>query len=57
MSKPELRAKLAALSFSDKVKILEKLRDRSIAIASAGLRRKAPKNTSANIKIPSPPIK
>jgi hypothetical protein len=41
MSKPELRTKLAALSFSEKIKILEKLRDRSLAIAAAGLRRKA----------------
>jgi len=41
MSKPELRAKLAALSFSEKIKILEKLRDRSLAIAASGLRRKA----------------
>ena len=40
MSKPELRAKLAALSFSEKIKILEKLRDRSLAIAASGLRRK-----------------
>ncbi len=41
MSNPELRAKLAALSFSEKIKILEKLRDRSLAIAASGLRRKA----------------
>jgi len=33
-----LRARLAALSFSEKVKILEKLRERSLAIAAAGLR-------------------
>jgi hypothetical protein len=38
MTKPKLRARLAALSFSEKVKILEKLRDRSLAIAAAGLR-------------------
>jgi hypothetical protein len=38
MSKPELQKKLAALSFSEKIKILEKLRQRSLAIAAAGLR-------------------
>lgn len=39
MSQDEMRKQLAALSFSDKVRILEKLRDRSRAIAAAGLRR------------------
>jgi hypothetical protein len=34
MSKPELRKHLAALSFAEKLKILEKLRDRSLAIAA-----------------------
>jgi hypothetical protein len=38
MSKPELRKKLASLSFSEKIKILEKLRRRSLAVAAAGLR-------------------
>ena len=38
MSKPELRKKLASLSFSEKIKILEKLRRRSLAIAASGLR-------------------
>jgi hypothetical protein len=38
MTKPKLRARLAALGFSEKVKILEKLRDRSLAMAAAGLR-------------------
>ncbi|HTW58023.1 MAG TPA: hypothetical protein VMD99_07835 [Terriglobales bacterium] len=33
MSKPKLRARLSSLSFSEKVKILEKLRDRSLALA------------------------
>jgi hypothetical protein len=41
MSKKEMRRQLAALSFSEKVKILEKLRDRSLALAANGLRRKA----------------
>ena len=43
MSKPKLQARLAALSFSEKIKILEKLRDREKAIAAAGLRRDASK--------------
>ncbi|HEY7351231.1 MAG TPA: hypothetical protein VH596_00565 [Terriglobales bacterium] len=34
-----MREKLAALSFSEKIRILEKLRDRSKAIAAAGLRK------------------
>ena len=38
-SKERLRKQLAALSFSEKIKILEKLRDREKAIAAVGLRR------------------
>ncbi|MGO9647617.1 hypothetical protein SBA7_1770005 [Candidatus Sulfotelmatobacter sp. SbA7] len=38
MSKTEMRRQLAGLSFSEKVKILEKLRDRSLALAASGLR-------------------
>jgi len=38
MSKPELRKKLASLSFSEKINILKKLRRRSLAIAASGLR-------------------
>jgi hypothetical protein len=34
MSKPKMRARLASLSFSDKIEILEKLRDRSLAFAT-----------------------
>jgi len=41
MSKPKMRARQAALSFSEKIKILEKLRDRDRAIAASGLRGKA----------------
>lgn len=40
MSKPKLQARLGSLSFSEKVKILEKLREREKAIAASGLRRK-----------------
>jgi hypothetical protein len=46
MSKPKLRAQQAALSFTEKVKILEELRDRDRAIAAAGLRRKVAKESS-----------
>ena len=41
MNKSKMRARLASLSFSEKIKILEKLRDRDRAIAASGLRRKA----------------
>jgi hypothetical protein len=49
--KAAMRKKLASLSFSEKIKFLEKLRDRSLKIAAAGLRRngqrddKSAKNT------------
>jgi len=45
MSKQEMRKRLAALSFSEKVKILEKLRDRSVALAASGLRQKSAEGT------------
>lgn len=38
--KQRMRERLAALSFTDKIKILEKLRDRDKLIAAAGLRPK-----------------
>ena len=41
MGNPEMRKRLAALSFSDKVEILEKLRDRSLAFRAAGLHSQA----------------
>ncbi len=40
-SKREARGRLAALPFADKVKLLEQLRDRSLAIAASPLKRKA----------------
>ena len=43
-----MRKRLAALSFTEKIKILEKLRDREKAIAAAGLRRDASKSGSAH---------
>ena len=39
-SKRALRQRLAAMPFADKLKLLEKLRDRSRAIAASPLRRK-----------------
>jgi hypothetical protein len=47
MSKPKLQAHLTSLSFSEKIKILEKLRDREKAIAAAGLRSKPAKKPGA----------
>jgi hypothetical protein len=44
--KNEMRKRLAALSFTKKIKILEKLRDRDRAIAASGLRRKTSKDTT-----------
>lgn len=44
MNKQEIRKQLAALSFSEKVKILEKLRDRSQALSTSGLRPKLKTN-------------
>lgn len=38
-AKIAMRKKLASLSFSEKIKILEKLRDREKALAAVGLRR------------------
>jgi hypothetical protein len=48
--KPKLHARLATLSFSEKIKILEKLRDREKAIAAAGLRRKQKGSYAASSK-------
>jgi hypothetical protein len=39
-SKRATRQRLRALSFSEKIKLLEKLRDRSLAIARSPLRRR-----------------
>jgi hypothetical protein len=39
-SKRAARQQLGALSFSEKVKLLEKLRERSVAIARSPLRRR-----------------
>ncbi len=39
-SKREMRQRLAALPFADKVKLLEQLRDRALAIAASPLKRR-----------------
>ena len=39
--KREMRQRLAALPFAEKVKLLEQLRDRSVAIAATSLARKS----------------
>ncbi len=41
-SKRAMRQHLATRSFSEKVAVLEKLRDRSLAIAKSSVRRKRP---------------
>lgn len=48
--KQEMRKKLAALSFSEKIKILGKLRDRDRAIAASGLRRRGATSRAAKEK-------
>lgn len=37
--KDEMRKRLSSLSFAEKIKLLEKLRDRSLILAASGLRR------------------
>ena len=49
MSKQEMRKQLAALSFSEKTKILEKLRDRSFTLAASGLRRRPRRTTKTDL--------
>jgi hypothetical protein len=43
MTKAEWREQQRNLSFTEKIAILEKLRERSLTIASAGLRKTPPK--------------
>ena len=47
--KQEMRKRLSALSFTEKVKILEKLRDRELAIAAAGLRGRSGKDGAESV--------
>ena len=37
--KDEMRKRVSSLSFAEKIKILEKLRDRSLMLAASGLRQ------------------
>jgi hypothetical protein len=54
----ERRKRLASLSFSEKIKILEKLRRRDQAIAASGLRkRRAPAPVSGIPQAGRPPFK
>ena len=39
--KEQMRKALSSLSFTEKIRILEKLRDRSLSLAEWGLRRQA----------------
>jgi hypothetical protein len=52
MSKPKLQARMASLSFAEKIEILEKPRDREKAIAAAGLRKDKPqpRETPASVQ-------
>jgi hypothetical protein len=54
MGKQEMRKELAALSFSEKVKILEKLRKRSLAFANAREKRKAETEASHEVSKENP---
>jgi hypothetical protein len=40
-AKDEMRKRLSSLSFTEKIKILEKLRDRSRVLAACGLRQRS----------------
>jgi hypothetical protein len=51
MSKAKMRERQAAMSFTEKIKILEKLRDRDRAIAASGLREKAEQNARGRAAI------
>lgn len=43
VDKEEFRNRMRKLSFSEKIRILEKLRERSLTIAASGLRKKQDK--------------
>jgi len=43
-AKEKMRKALSSLSFTEKIKILEKLRDRSLSLAAWGLRRQGTPN-------------
>lgn len=50
MSKPKLRARMSSLSFTEKIKVLEMLRERDRVIAASGLRAKAERATQKTRK-------
>lgn len=52
--KPKLHARQTALSFSEKIKILKKLRDRERAIAAAGLRKNVMNADSSGSQVRKP---
>jgi hypothetical protein len=43
MNKQQWRKRMASLSFSQKIRILEKLRERSLSTTASGLRKNRPK--------------
>lgn len=47
-SKRQVRRRLAALPFAEKLRILEELRERSLALAANPLRRRRPLSTSGS---------
>ena len=51
MSKPELRNRLRALSYSEKVRILEKLHGRSRAIGASRLRLRSTRSNAPKIDV------
>jgi hypothetical protein len=50
MNKKEMRKHLAALSPTEKIKILEKLRDRSLSLARSGPRTKSPSRQAGPLR-------
>jgi hypothetical protein len=48
--KDEMRKRLSSLTFTEKIKILEKLRDRSLTLASSGLSRRNPSKQAQDAK-------
>jgi len=49
MSKAKLRERMRSLSIDEKIRILEKLRDRSLVIAAGGLRQKPERGVAGEV--------
>ncbi len=49
MSKAKLRERMRSLSIDEKIRILEKLRDRSLVIAAGGLRQKPERGVASEV--------